>query len=189
MKIAIIAWGSLVHDPKTLRIKDEWRNQGPRLQIEFSRVSKDGRLTLVVDDKDGVEVQTYYAQSVQSDLGDAIADLRDREGTTRKRIGFVEANNGNCSISEFSDQIDITEIMVVWCKDLGFEAAVWTALPPQFEAQTKTVFSVDNAIVYLKGLPLSARKNALEYIEKAPKEIVTPVRQKIEQLNGINWQE
>ena len=189
MKIAIIAWGSLVCDPRTLRIKGEWRNQGPRLQVEFSRVSKDGRLTLVVDDNDGVEVQTYCVQSFRSDLGDAIADLRDREGTIRKRIGFVEANNGNCSISEFSDQIDISKEMLAWCKDLGFEAAVWTALPPQFEEQTKMVFSVDNAIAYLNGLPLSARKNALEYIEKAPKEIVTPVRQKIEQLNGINWQE
>ena len=112
MKIAIIAWGSLVWDPRKLRIKGEWKNQGPRLQIEFSRVSKDGRLTLVVDDNDGVEVQTYCAQSVQCELGDAIADLSEREATLRKRIGFVEANNGNCSISEFSDQIDITEIMV-----------------------------------------------------------------------------
>ncbi len=188
MKIAIIAWGSLVWDPRTLRIKGEWKNQGPRLQIEFSRVSKDGRLTLVVDDNDGVEVQTYCAQSVQCEPGDAIADLSEREATLRKRIGFVEANNGNCSISEFSDQIDITEIMVAWCKSLGFEAAIWTALPPQFEEQTKTLFSVDNAVAYLNRLPLPVRKNALEYIEKAPRETDTPVRRKVKQLNDSNWQ-
>ena len=188
MNIAIIAWGSLVWDPRSFRIKGEWRNQGPRLEIELSRVAKDGRLTLAVDDNDGVEVQTYCAQSVRSDLGDAIADLRDREGTIRKRIGFFEANNGNCSISEFSDQIDIAGIMVAWCKAMGFEAAVWTALPPQFEEQTKTVFSVDNAVAYIKSLPLPARKTAFEYIEKAPRETVTPVRQKIEQLSDMNWQ-
>ncbi len=84
MKIAIIAWGSLVWDPRTLQIKEDWDNQGPSLNIELSRVSKDGRLTLVIDFLNGVEIKTYYAQSSRSDLGDAISDLRDK---TIKGVG------------------------------------------------------------------------------------------------------
>jgi hypothetical protein len=181
MKIAIIAWGSLVWDPRTLQIRGDWDNNGPMLNIEFSRVSKDGRLTLVVDPDNGEEVKTYFAQSKRSDLGDAIADLRDREGTIRKRIGFVDLINSIDSKAEFSDQVDVFSKINDWCRSQSFDAAVWTALPSQFEEQTKQAFSVDNAITYLKGLPKSARENALDYIRNAPKEVVTPVRRKIEE--------
>jgi hypothetical protein len=159
MRIAIIAWGSLVSDPRTLQIKGNWDNQGPRLKIEFSRVSKDGRLTLVIDPLNGAEVNTY------------------------KRIGFVDTKNNRNSKSEFHNQVDVFEKMVTWCKDNNFDAAVWTALPSQFKDQTKMEFSVSNAIKYLDSLPKTARKNALNYINEAPKEVVTPVRQKVEQLN------
>lgn len=183
MKIAVIAWGSLIWDPRTLQIKGDWDNSGPELNIEFSRVSKDGRLTLVIDADNGVEAKTYSAQSKRSDLGDAIADLRDREGTIRKRIGFIEAANSNSSKLEFRDQIDVFENIQAWCKNSNYDAAVWTALPSQFKEQTNLDFSADNAIGYLRGLPKSAKENALEYIQKAPKEVITPVRSKIEQLD------
>ncbi|PCJ86073.1 MAG: hypothetical protein COA54_09540 [Thiotrichaceae bacterium] len=183
MKIAIIAWGSLVWDPRTLQIKGNWDNNGPMLNIEFSRVSKDGRLTLVIDPNNGEEVKTYFAQSKRNDLGDAIADLRDREGTIKKQIGFVDVNSGNDSKAEFPDQIDVFQNIRNWCQSLNFDAAVWTSLPSQFKDQTKLDFSVDNAISYLKDLPKSARENALEYIRKAPKEIVTPVRKIIKEFN------
>jgi len=182
MKIAIIAWGSLVWDPRTLRIEGDWINQGPELKIEFSRVSKDGRLTLVIDPVHGEKVKTYYAQSSRSDLGDAVADLRDREGTVRKRIGFVDILNCSNSKKEFSDQIDVFETVSKWCKQKEYDAAVWTALSSQFREQTNLDFSVENAINHLKRLPLSARENALKYILKAPEEIVTPVRNKLKEV-------
>ena len=183
MRIAIIAWGSLMRDPRPLQIKGNWDNQGPRLKIEFSRVSKDCRLTLVIDPLNGAEVNTYYTQSVRTDLGGAIADLRDREGTIRKRIGFVDTKNNRNSKSEFHDQVDVFEKMVTWCRENNFDAAVWTALPSQFKDQTEMEFSVSNAIKYLDSLPKTARKNAINYINNAPKGIVASVRQKIEQLN------
>lgn len=183
MKIAIIAWGSLVWDPGTLQIMGDWNNNGPMLNIEFSRVSKDGRLTLVIDTDNGEEVKTYFAQSKRNDLGDAIADLRDREETVRKRIGFVDLINGTDSKTEFPGQVDVFESMKGWCRSQNYDAAVWTALPSQFKDQTRSDFSVDNAIAYLKSLPKSARENALEYIRKAPQEIATPVRRKIKQFS------
>lgn len=183
MKIAIIAWGSLVWNPKTLQTEGDWNNNGPMLSIEFSRVSKDGRLTLVIDPDNGEVVKTYFAQSKRNDLGDAIADLRDREGTIRKRIGFVDLICGTDSKTEFPDQIDVFKNIQDWCRSQNYDAAVWTALPSQFKDQTKLDFSVDNAISYLKNLPKSARENALEYFRNAPPEIATPVRKKIEEFN------
>lgn len=183
MKIAIIAWGSLVWDPRALQVKSDWNSNGPPLTIEFSRVSKDGRLTLVIDPDKGAEVTTYFSQSSRSDLGDAIADLRDREGTIRKRIGFVEAGNDNSSITEFSDQIDVFQNIKDWCKYSNFDAAVWTALPSQFKDKTNMEFSVENAIAYLAGLPKSVKSNALKYIRDAPKGIITPVKERIEEID------
>ena len=58
MKIAILSWGSLLWQPKDLQFNQEigWSNNGPMLPIEFARISKDGRLTLVIT-KDVKEVK------------------------------------------------------------------------------------------------------------------------------------
>jgi len=48
VKIAVIAWGSLVWDPRDLDIEPEWREDGPLLPVEFARFSGRERLTLVL---------------------------------------------------------------------------------------------------------------------------------------------
>jgi hypothetical protein len=55
MKVLVLAWGSLVWDPGALRLASNWMEGGPVLPIEFSRISDDGRLTLVIDERHGVE--------------------------------------------------------------------------------------------------------------------------------------
>jgi hypothetical protein len=45
MRIAILAWGSLIWNPRYLPLASEWVLGGPVLPIEFARVSADGRLT------------------------------------------------------------------------------------------------------------------------------------------------
>ena len=94
MKIAILGWGSLIWDKGELPVKGEWRQGGPSLPIEFSRVSSDCRLTLVIDHKNGEPVTTWFAQSNRNDLDDAICDLREREGTICKRIGYLDLISG-----------------------------------------------------------------------------------------------
>jgi len=45
-KIIVLGWGSLIWDPRELKIKNsEWQKDGPNLPIEFARISQDGRLT------------------------------------------------------------------------------------------------------------------------------------------------
>ena len=63
MAIAILGWGSLVWDPRDLPHYGPWRKEGPTLTIEFSRVSSDCRLTVVVDPVAGAPCPTRYAIS------------------------------------------------------------------------------------------------------------------------------
>ena len=61
MKIAILGWGSLIWNPRILKVAGDWTLDGPTLPIEFSRISDNDRLTLVIDEMDGTELVTRYA--------------------------------------------------------------------------------------------------------------------------------
>jgi hypothetical protein len=97
MKIAILAWGSLVWDPRELPVSGKAQKKGPTLPIEFSRVSKDKRLTLVIDEKNGAPVESLFFESADNDLDQAIAHLKDREETKTDNIGFVDLVSGKVS--------------------------------------------------------------------------------------------
>jgi hypothetical protein len=47
--IVCLGWGSLIWNPKDLPVED-WHGDGPALPVEFARISRGGRLTLVVAD-------------------------------------------------------------------------------------------------------------------------------------------
>ena len=74
-----------------------------KLKLEFSRISKDARLTLVLDPT-GTTLPTLHRKSSRSCLMDAAADLRDREGTVFKHIGFVTADGKTTSLTKYSEQ-------------------------------------------------------------------------------------
>jgi hypothetical protein len=176
MKIAIIGWGSLVWDPRQLPFKEKtcaWHPDGPRFKIEFSRVSRDSRLTLVLDPEHGTELPTLYVTSTRSELADAVADVRDREGTVLRHIGFVSTEGAR---SPHDGAAAIHDIVLSWLKDARYDAAVWTALPSNYKDELKHDFSVEHATEYLKGLPEIVRKVALDYIRKAPGQINTSLR-------------
>ena len=50
VRIAVIGWGSLIWNQAELQISKPFTLGGPALNIEFARISMDGRLTLIVDD-------------------------------------------------------------------------------------------------------------------------------------------
>ncbi|MBI5559837.1 MAG: hypothetical protein HY883_01000 [Deltaproteobacteria bacterium] len=179
MKIAIIGWGSLIWDPRELPREGTWQDDGPELKIEFSRISKDARLTLVLDVANGTPVKTKYVMSPRTSLDDAIEDLREREGKVGKCIGWVDivknTSSANCTHKQVAE----------WCRDKGFDAAIWTDLPPNFEKETKKPFSVDNAIIYLKSLPKNVRKEALKYIRNAPECVKTSLREEVNKIDFL----
>lgn len=77
------------------------------------------------------------------------------------------------------------KIVKKWCKKNKFDGAVWTALPSNFKEEIGKIFDNDAAVVYLKGLPETARANALRYIKNAPQEVVTPLRKELNKAGII----
>lgn len=94
MKIAVLGWGSLIWCPKNLKIKDKnWKEDGPKLPIEFAGISSDKRLTLVIypkylNQKDKW-VQTQWAEMSVKSIEEAIINLGERERTSCRKIGFI----------------------------------------------------------------------------------------------------
>jgi len=183
MRIVLLGWGSLIWSPNGLPIVGDWHPGGPVLPIEFSRVSQDGRLTLVIDELNGTEVCTRYALSPRTDLKDAVEDLMRRECTVPDCIGFVDLANGT------TNQIysSITKQIRDWPRRSGVDAVIWTALKSNFEERTAEQFAVERAITYLQSLRGSERENAFNYIRKAPEEVNTSLRRALDELGFIRF--
>jgi hypothetical protein len=184
VKIAILGWGSLIWDPRGLPTKGDWQCNGPKLPIEFSRISGT-RLTLVIDFEHGDIVSTRYIQSSRSDLGDAVRDLRCREGTVREHIGFIDLPHEICSSKEFPKHETASLEIGRWLEHSGFEAVVWTALPSNFKKKKGTRFSPEAAIQHLDSLSESEQLEAFRYINKAPEEVATSLRTQLRDLRKL----
>jgi uncharacterized protein YdaT len=188
MKIVVLGWGSLVWDPRDLRIDGEWRTDGPSLPIEFarvsvSRVSKNRRLTLVLFPS-AEKVQVLWNYMDAGDLKEAIENLRKREvpkATNARYIGFAEIDNGSyrCNVIP-----DITSNIKQWANEKSIDAVIWTDLPSNFTEKTKTEFTEENVVKYLESLKHDSKERAEEYIRKAPPQIKTKMRKVIEERLG-----
>jgi hypothetical protein len=182
MKTAILGWGSLVWDRRELQAAAAFAPNGPLLPIEFCRVSRDGRLTLVVDETYGAVCTTYSAPSAIATLDEAIDNLRLREGAANASvIGFVEAASGTQSRFAAQRHPQAVAAIAAWASSKGYDAAIWTALGSNFDESDKggEPFSVTAAIRYLEALESregGAFARALAYIRNAPEEVDTPVR-------------
>src|SRR5215813_3106795 len=88
MNIAVLGWGSLIWHPASFRAKTKWRSDGPRLPIEFARISQDNRLTLVIQ-PGSTDQATYWSLSELTDLEPARQNLKARERTASKDIHAV----------------------------------------------------------------------------------------------------
>jgi hypothetical protein len=176
MRIAVLGWGSLVWDKRDLSIRGNFKTGGPRLPLEFSRKSSDGRLTLVIDQNHGMPpVPTRYAICRFRNLDDAICDLQHREGTNSQNIGFKSVSaKGRPPNSKVADKA-----IADWLKknQKTIDVVIWTNLGPN----DNFAFSGE-AEQYLKSLKGVCREKAREYIVRAPKEVKTPLRSQM-----IKW--
>lgn len=180
MKIAFIGWGSLIWDPRKLEINGKWNEDGPIIPVEFARISQDGRLTLVLY-QNADPIKVLWAHAKTQDLCEARCNLKNREGTSLDKIEYVSLGNdeNNCTIVP-----DILDVIRNWARTNNLDAVVWTGLPSNFEKELGKKFIENNAIEYLKGLQDVPKQKAKEYIQKAPSQIRTRVRDKIEQELG-----
>lgn len=180
MKIAFLAWGSLVWNPGGLKISRKWKKDGPYLPIEFARVSEDKRVTLVLYPK-ATKVRTLWARAAKEDLEESICDLAKRERTKTKNIGFVSIpdNKKRCNTAA-----SILPTIKSWAKQKQIDAVVWTDLSSNFKKRFHKDLTPDNMIQYLKRLNASALCDAEIYVRKAPKQINTKIRAVLEKELG-----
>lgn len=179
MSIAVLAWGSLVWNRGDLAIATAFQANGPLLSIEFSRVSGNGRLTLVIDEENGASCRTCMAVSALPSLKAAIENLRLREGMPSvKGVGFIDRLTNLRSAKAIERHPDAVEAIDAWAAANGYDAAIWTALASNFHEPDKAAepFSVEAAIRYLEALDAPKLAAALDYIRSAPPEVQTPVR-------------
>jgi hypothetical protein len=183
VKSVVLAWGSLVWEPRDLKIASKFTANGPLLPIEFCRISGDGRLTLAIDESFGALCKTYSAPSALESLDEARDNLCQREGMSDARaIGFVEPAPNRQSALAMENHPQVVATIGAWAESLGYDAAIWTALTSNFDDWGKggEPFSVSAALQYLETLERedpAKFAQALAYIRKAPLEVETPVRE------------
>ncbi len=182
MTIAILGWGSLVWETDTPKAKKFYKYTGEswrvadllELPLEFSRISasRKSALTLVIDKRNGTNCTIRYIQSRRTQLNDVICDLRCREATVWRHIGYW-SNDGQSSDHLFSYRIS------QWANRADYAAVVWTALPSNFLELKGEDFTVDRAIAHLKSLSPEGQIEAKTYLDNAPQGIRTNLLQEV----------
>lgn len=181
MRIAFLGWGSLIWDRRCLKIKDCWKTDGPFLPIELARISKNWPLTFVIY-PNASDVEVLWAFSAYKNLGEAIENLRYREETSLRNIGFVclQNNEKHC----WDIHREILPIIECWAVKKSLDAVVWTDLRSNFKEKREKELNEDNVIEYLRNLKGETLCKAKTYICKAPKQIKTKIRNRITQEFG-----
>ncbi|QDU75261.1 hypothetical protein Pan97_22910 [Bremerella volcania] len=186
MKTAIIGWGSLLWDdrPKFDQHHGPWYFDGPRLRLEFTRISisRKRALTLVLQEELGAECRAAYTVSKRESLAQAIQDLLVRENATDKEIGVYRPHSDPTELS----QAVIPPTIIQWADQTDFDAVVWTGLPNNFRELNERGedFSHASAITHIESLCAEGKWKAAEYIFRAPDFIDTPLRR---ELQSLEW--
>ncbi|WP_291275167.1 hypothetical protein [Flavobacterium sp.] len=181
---AIIGWGSLIWNPQSLNYVTEigWLHQGPVLPLEFARISKDGRLTLVITEN-GTLNKTFFSFSSFHILRDAIGNLADREGCPESSIGYFDKKNNKFYPENFLFKNKIID----FAETFELEYVIWTNLSEKWylkKADEKTVIKPEQRVDYLNQLDDTTKQKAKDYICFTPQEIKTKYRSLIEEKLG-----
>ncbi len=178
MKIACLGWGSLVWDPRELPVSSKWAHDGPNLPVEFTRKSKDGRITLAIT-PDACTVRVFSAVMDVISMGEACSALAEREGISAK---YISKSVGHWAASSQSPHPQAGSIGD-WAKQVGYDGVVWTALKPKFD-QNDMIPNCEQVLTYLGELSGDALEGAEAYVRRTPAAIRTTYRDAIEHTLG-----
>ena len=179
--IACLGWGSLIWNPRELPIRRQWFEDGPLVSVEFARQSSDGRITLVLV-KEARPVRSLWALMDAEETEIARKNLADREGIKKKDRILEDIG---CWDSETnSDPPECIPGLDEWARARKLDSVVWTDLSSDFNGKTECP-SVEDVIKYLRGLQGSRYCSAKEYVQRAPPQIDTDFRRRIEA--ELNW--
>ncbi|HUF87169.1 MAG TPA: hypothetical protein VMM59_07280 [Thermohalobaculum sp.] len=176
-RYAIIGWGSLIWDLEVLaeQVRGGWAmGAGPRLPMEFTRVSPKRKRALVVclDAEHGVGCTTNAIRSGRARIEGVIEDLARRERAPIAHIGALCLRSGHVQ----GGKPEVADTVRRWCAAGGWAGAVWTDLPSNFVEELGAPFSVPRGLGYLRTLAGDSLDEAVRYIEQAPPATDTPLR-------------
>jgi hypothetical protein len=187
--IACLGWGSLIWNPKKLKIKEPscpqkeglWCTDGVSLPIEFLRISDNGmgRVTLVIDrEEQAVPVTTLWVYMDCDNLQLAMKSLWEREGGLLTNIHYY-------SIGE-SPKSAVHLKVKEWMEDKAINHTIWTGLSWRKMTDGAPRPTIEQIIAHLKSLESDTKRfgEAKEYIQKAPPQIDTAYRSTIMQEFG-----
>lgn len=184
-QIVTLGWGSLLWDGgyEFDKWHEPWQFDGPRLKLEFSRISKfrQGALTLVIDKDYGVPTTVAHCVSRRSSVELAFEDLRKREGCARKDIGYFARD----AAPVYRDKNSFDEI-ATWAITKRIDLVIWTDLKSNFAEKCGKEFSVGNALTYLNMLPAEPQAKANQYLKNAPEFVDTPLRRAWREQTAID---
>jgi hypothetical protein len=176
-KIACLGWGSLVWDARELPIQEAWSDDGPFLKVEFLRQSKDKRITLVLD-SNATPVQSLWVVMGADDLPAAKEALRKREGC--READIASWSRGDAAPANIG-------ALPEWAEANGVDAVIWTGLPAKIGKEQRRA-SVEEVLDHLRGLSGPERENAESYVRRAPRQIDTEYRRRIEVELGWTYE-
>ena len=184
-RYAILGWGSLIWDLDNIApyVERPWRMRaGPRLPMEFTRVSPKRKMGLVVclDADFGVGCATHAILSIRRDIAAVAADLAARERAPLSLIGRVCVASGE----KHGATAPVVEAVADWCIGEDLAGAVWTDLPSNFAEYFGEPFTIARALRHLRSLRGESLDEAVRYIENAPPDTDTPLRR---HLAGDDW--
>jgi len=178
MKICVLGFGSLLEHQYSNNTCAELKVSTPFAPTDFSlpirlsfitgKGTKNEKLALVIDPEASSKEPVYYAVHKYSSLPAAIRNLRERENTKLKNIGYLNVNNDNyrCSCQGILSEIR------KFCQKNYFDVAIWTDTPPNFNFKQGSRDHPNIQIQkYLKSHPRVLR-NTQEYLRLLPSIIV-----------------
>ncbi len=177
MKIACIAWGSLIWKAGQLPVAGAWQLNGPRLPLEFARVGNDGEMAVVLC-ADAPEQPTRWALLDVKDIEQARELLRQREQAPPEHPEWI----GSLPSAGWETPHDA--VILAWLRTQGLDGCVWTGLPPRAGTLDGRKPTAEDVVAYLGGLKGKTRAHAQDYVQRVPAEISTPYRQVIESKFG-----
>jgi hypothetical protein len=176
VKIACIAWGSLLWKPGALKLASDWMPDGPPLPLEFVRDSDDSEELALVLHEAAPAMPTYWARLDASGLDAAREMLREREKIRPdypQWVGSIPNPHGPADGR-----------IAAWMRARELDAVVWTALPAKFAHVSERAPSAHEAVAFLDGLEGAVRDKAEEYVRRIPPEIRTLYRALFEERLG-----
>lgn len=159
-----------------------FRPDGPDLPIEFSRVSVDGRVTLVIDSSADA-IRTWWVPLDVGSLDEAVMGLGIREkiapAMRSAQVGRLCRHD-----PEPPAPSAIVHTIADWLRKRPLDAVVWTALPPRGPDGGPGRPDFACLLGHLESLRGAARTRAEEYIRRAPGTVRTPHRRGFERALG-----